>query len=818
MTYLDGLSSLPQLSGYSRGALEELKFDILRKLQYLVPLSPPLGNTSPTYNVMDFTRLDSFSIPKGNLQSSHQSFSMDAPTTKRNAIRVLRACQVNKPILLEGSPGVGKTSLVTALANISGHKLCRINLSDQTDLVDLFGSDLPVEGGKAGEFAWKDAEFLKALQEGYWVLLDEMNLAPQAVLEGLNAVLDHRGTVYIPELNKSFQKHDSFRVFAAQNPISQGGGRKGLPKSFLNRFTKVYMEELTPDDLYIICSGLFPDMDDNTLRAIISFNIDLNEKVAARVGFAQEGSPWEFNLRDIVRWITLSSEFASSHQPGRFLRAIYLHRFRSHQDQQFARALFDKRFPTISPNLSHDCHPWSISPEGVQFGCFSMERQNFAPLSRPKRILRMQLDALESLGICISHSWLAILTGPRNSGKTSIVRAMADFTGNVLQEVTIDPGTDAMDILGSFEQVDSRRTLANLLDKVIYLLENAIRTASATRQVSIHEDLVYSLRQSCDLISSFRLPTLIQSTFDLVSSLALSYSSSREKFQVIQVALQRLLDSPSGTGHFEWVDGLLIKAMKAGQWVLLDGANLCNPSVLDRLNSLCESNGFLTLIERGFVDGKVQVINPHPRFRLFMTVDPQYGELSRAMRNRGVEIFLQEHSIGEDMSVLNNFKRLPMCYPRPPYVTQKSIFEAIRRGVRLQELSVSSAISTGRILDQDSALAYLVDAAPSLLFPVQLEYSKSWVYFLTRTLVPGYMSYVVRYMNNLPYGHSVHPILRKFLVFFPNVELSEALKIYRQNYSLSRHIPFGSIFYLVSEIYSRCFSPFTSFFSRWIST
>ena len=796
MTYLDGLSSLPQLSGYSREALQELKLDALKKLQDLVPLTQPLGTASPTYDPVSFAQLGSFAIPRGSLQSSPLSFNFDAPTAKRNAIRVLRACQVAKPILMEGSPGVGKTSLITALANLSGHKLCRINLSDQTDLVDLFGSDLPVEGGKAGEFAWKDAEFLKALQEGYWVLLDEMNLAPQAVLEGLNAVLDHRGTVYIPELNKSFEKHDSFRVFAAQNPIHQGGGRKGLPKSFLNRFTKVYMEELTPDDLYIICSGLFPEIDENTLRAMISFNIDLNEKVTARTGFAQEGSPWEFNLRDIVRWATLSSKFNSSYQPGHFLRTIYLHRFRSHQDREFARVLFDKNFPTFSPHISHDCRPWSISPESVQFGCFSMERQNLAPLSRSKRILRMQLDTLESLGICISHSWLAIITGPRNSGKTSIVRAVADFTGNMLWEVTIDPGTDAMDILGSFEQVDSRRTLANLLDEIISTLEFDMRTTSGTRQVSIHEDLVYSLRQSCDLIPSLRLSTLIQSTLDLVSGLASSLSSSRETFQTIQLTLQRLLNS-SGTGRFEWVDGPLIKAMKGGQWILLDGANLCNPSVLDRLNSLCESNGLLTLIERGFVDGKVQVIEPNPHFRLFMTVDPQYGELSRAMRNRGVEIFLRENPIGEDSSTLNQYKRLPLSYPRP-HATQKCTFEAIRRGVRSQEMSISSAASTGRSLDQDSALAYLVDASPSLLFPPHVEYSKSWVYFLARTLVPGYMSYVVRYLNNLPEGRSIHPILRNFLINFPNEELNETLKAYRQNYSLSNNVPISSIFYLVS--------------------
>lgn len=39
-------------------------------------------------------------------------FSLAAPTTAANAFRVLRALQVRKAVLLEGSPGVGKTTLV----------------------------------------------------------------------------------------------------------------------------------------------------------------------------------------------------------------------------------------------------------------------------------------------------------------------------------------------------------------------------------------------------------------------------------------------------------------------------------------------------------------------------------------------------------------------------------------------------------------------------------------------------------------------------------------------------------------------------------
>ena len=44
------------------------------------------------------------------------------------------------------------------------------------DVTDLFGADLPVEGGEAGQFVWRDGPLLKALKAGHWIVLDEVIL------------------------------------------------------------------------------------------------------------------------------------------------------------------------------------------------------------------------------------------------------------------------------------------------------------------------------------------------------------------------------------------------------------------------------------------------------------------------------------------------------------------------------------------------------------------------------------------------------------------------------------------------------------------
>ena len=747
MTFLDGLGSMPQLSAYSREALARLKSDAAALLQDLVPV--PVEALSHSAPPSDPTRLrfGSFSIPRGPHEPSSQSFSLEAPTTRDNVMRVVRACQLLKPIMLEGSPGVGKTSLVAALANMCGYHLCRINLSDQTDLVDLFGSDLPVEGGEPGQFAWKDAEFLRALQEGHWVLLDEMNLAPQSVLEGLNAVLDHRGTVYIPELGRSFVRHPSFRIFAAQNPLHQGGGRKGLPKSFLNRFTKVYVQEMSPNDLLLICRNLFPSYPADLLQKMIAYMAVLNDETMVRRSFAREGAPWEFNLRDVIRWATLIHRTDPPAHPSEYLSPIILQRFRTPADRERAQELFSGLFPG---ETQVDRPPVYVAPTHLEIGHHHSQRGGRLSALRSGCVLPSSLAALESLGLCVDNSWLAILTGPRNTGKTALVRVMANIMGKTLREVSINNATDATDVLGSFEETDLGYAVADVIQEVANLVDD-ISSSDFGSRLHATADYLTLPQSSARVASSMPLADIVNNLTEILNGLDGIPEPYKTRRSRVQVRVQELSGRRTQAARLEWVDGPLVRALKEGHWLLLDGANLCNPSVLDRLNSLCEMGGSLALNERGAVDGEVQILNPHPDFRLFMCADAQYGELSRAMRNRGIEIAMAPSFDVEDLHRLADYLRCSLMTLHDgldlrQLVSQQAL---IQRGLGQHSFRPeSTCLPASRLLPEDSSNAVVATLGPEIMSSSGVTLGdRAILHFLAGHVVPIAFPHLSRYIS-----------------------------------------------------------------------
>ncbi|KAM0175322.1 hypothetical protein ACHAPF_005582 [Botrytis cinerea] len=647
MVYIDTLGANPAaLLAINPETIHEERAKCLRQLSALL---------NHDVNAIYFTPIEfqdqnshismgGFHVPKQAGSDSDPGFAFDAPTTKLNGMRVLRALQVQKPILIEGSPGVGKTTLIAALARACNRPLTRINLSEQTDLMDLFGSDVPVEGAEAGHFAWRDAPFLQAMQRGEWVLLDEMNLASQSVLEGLNACLDHRGEVYISELDQTFKRHPNFSVFAAQNPHHQGGGRKGLPSSFVNRFTVVYADVFRDDDMKLICQHNFPSMPQELITTIINFVTRLEDEIVHKRKFGSQGGPWEFNLRDILRWLhllTSSAPFLANRAPADFLNLIFRQRFRTTKDREELDGVFAQAFGSDVPfrQFYHN-----MSPTAYQVGIAYMPRHAlYQRTAFPQVDLVNRLPELESLIMCVQQNLPCILVGSSGSGKSTLLEHVAAASGKSLTVFPLNADIDTMDLVGGFEQVDPRRAASKFLQELLEFMEGRI-LSTIPQQIPEDAIKVLDILRKNTTNSSFSFQEIS------LHLRKLEQTSSLPEFGALAETCETFASRPMGVenARFEWVDGILIKALEQGKWLVLDNANLCSASVLDRLNSLLEPNGFLSINEHCGPDGEPKIVKPHADFRIFLTMDPRFGELSRAMRNRAVEIFLEPLSPESD--------------------------------------------------------------------------------------------------------------------------------------------------------------------------
>jgi midasin (ATPase involved in ribosome maturation) len=155
--------------------------------------------------------------------------------------------------MLEGPTGTSKTKTVQVLCDLQNLKLIRINLSSETTIEDLMGRLISDKDNSFSGFTYKEGAFAEAYSKGKVLLLDEVNLAPNPVLQCMLTALDSdKITQSVPGIGlKTFERHKDFRIVATQNPKSGAFSttRDRLSTKFLETFQVVEFPEFTAKEL-----------------------------------------------------------------------------------------------------------------------------------------------------------------------------------------------------------------------------------------------------------------------------------------------------------------------------------------------------------------------------------------------------------------------------------------------------------------------------------------------------------------------------------------------------------------------------------------
>ena len=153
--------------------------------------------------------------------------ALDARVVGQHALtqRLLIALLCDGHVLVEGVPGLAKTTAVKTLAELLEADFHRIQFTPDLLPADLTGTE--VFRAETGTFEFRPGPVFRSL-----VLADEINRAPAKVQSALLEAMEER---QVSVGRASFPLPELFMVMATQNPIEQDGTYP-LPEAQLDRF------------------------------------------------------------------------------------------------------------------------------------------------------------------------------------------------------------------------------------------------------------------------------------------------------------------------------------------------------------------------------------------------------------------------------------------------------------------------------------------------------------------------------------------------------------------------------------------------------
>ena len=235
-------------------------------------------------------------------------------------VRILDGIIGGDHMLLFGPTGTGKTSRVLQIAARIGQPVVRVNFNAQVSPSDLLG----FMGIGAGGTVWHDGLLTTAMQEGYWILLDELDFCPPDVASVLFPVLEKvsrvvlkehpQGKVVTGERLKPWTeaRKTGFRVFATGN--SFGGENNGCHgtqqqnKALLNRFSGhgrvIEVRGMSPRDERAMLRERCPWLPDRQVRRACKFAAKVRKADGQNAAVLPD-----FSTRELVNWCEKSMQY-----------------------------------------------------------------------------------------------------------------------------------------------------------------------------------------------------------------------------------------------------------------------------------------------------------------------------------------------------------------------------------------------------------------------------------------------------------------------------------------------------------------------------
>ena len=217
-------------------------------------------------------------------------------------------------VLISGPTGCGKTTGVEELGAICNQPCLTQNLRGDIRSSGFVGSkvvEIEEDSGKQVT-SFRPGILVRAMENGYWLLLDELDAAPPAILFVLQRVLTHRQLILDDDGGRVVNAHPNFRIIATANTLGRGDdtglytGTQVLNEAFLDRFGVVVEQNYLGTGKH----GAELATDDAEVQVVSNkagLDVDLVKKMVTVARLVRQGATNEecyctFSTRKLLNW------------------------------------------------------------------------------------------------------------------------------------------------------------------------------------------------------------------------------------------------------------------------------------------------------------------------------------------------------------------------------------------------------------------------------------------------------------------------------------------------------------------------------------
>ncbi|KAK2715538.1 hypothetical protein QYM36_010205, partial [Artemia franciscana] len=590
-------------------------------------------------------------------------------STKEHLRSLALAIAKDSPILIQGIVGSGKTSLVDHLAMITGRyntsKYTKIQLGDQTDSKVLVGTyrctDIP------GEFVWQPGVLAQAVAEGNWILLEDVDYASMDVISVLLPVLESR-TLLLPGRGENIRAAPGFQIFVTQRLIA---GTTGLYKQHLGHFhiierylRKIHVEPLSREELKIVLNTKYPVLRtvcDRLLEVYFFLVSGYRDNMELNIKSRETRL---VSTRDLLKWCKRMTEHfdvtSSTSQHNAFLDAldIFCGYLINNETRLPAAEMIGSRLNILKAKAEFYVNSHKpavdINDKNINIGRVSLPLVPSNLLHKESRnytfsYTRQAAILLERVAISIKNNEPVLLVGETGCGKTTTVQYLANVTNHKLTVVNMNQQSDSADLLGGYKPVEIRHVVAPVRDAFEELFGQSFSLQENSKFLG------HVMKTFCNHRWQDLFTLMLHSQKAAVKKFR-DKSDILKKWEELGIRIMQLkaqVKSLESTLAFAFVEGSLVKAVKNGDWILLDEINLASAETLECLSGLLEGEGSSLFL---FEKGDREPLKIHPEFRLFACMNPATDvgkkDLPPGIRNRFTEFFVEEVTSETDLKIL----------------------------------------------------------------------------------------------------------------------------------------------------------------------